>query len=213
MKIALVGYRSWALIAFGKLIEKFPDVSFGVYTKPNNLNGVEDTIILAAGWSWIFDTDTLKKNKFVAAMHPSDLPQYAGGSPIQHQIVDGVTKTKATLFEATENIDGGPILYKTDMSLEGHMPDIFNSLTKVTIELFSKFILDWPNIPKQTQEQGDIYKRLTPDSSKLSIKDVQNMSVLDLYNYIRCREDPYPNVYVEDDSGKLYFRNVEFENE
>ena len=51
-------------------------------------------------------------------MHPSDLPKYAGGSPIQHQIINGVINSKATLFEVTKEIDSGPILYKTNLSLD-----------------------------------------------------------------------------------------------
>ena len=27
---------------------------------------------------------------------------------------------------------------------------------------------------------------------------------------IRCREDPYPNAFIEDKHGKLFFKKVEF---
>jgi len=37
------------------------------------------------------------------------------------------------------------------------------------------------------------------------------MSTRELYNFIRCRQDPYPNVYLEDEFGKLIFKNVEYE--
>ena len=36
------------------------------------------------------------------------------------------------------------------------------------------------------------------------------MTAQNLYDTIRCREDPYPNAYIEDETGRLIFKRVEF---
>ena len=38
----------------------------------------------------------------------------------------------------------------------------------------------------------------------------RKMSAREIYNFIRCREDPYPNTYYEDDTGTILFKSVDF---
>ena len=211
MKLALLGYRKWALNAFSLIQKEYPMHDYTVITNPDEVGDLEDCVVLGAGWSWLISNEFLAKNEMVALVHPSDLPEYAGGTPIQHQILDGLLNTKATLFEVTNKLDAGPIIYKTDFSLSGSMDDIFVSLTKATMDLFSNFLDNYPDIPRLSQKVGMVRKRLTPDQSQLSADDFKTMSVFDIYNHIRCREYPYPNAYIEDHSGRLYFSNVRFE--
>ena len=211
MKVVLAGYREWATAAFSILKNEIKNVSFVEVNTPEQLNKISNSIVLGAGWSWILDESFLTRNKITALVHPSDLPSYAGGTPLQHQIINGITQTKATLFEVTNDLDGGPILYKSDLSLSGNMTDVFESLTKATVNLFKQFINDYPNVNKQYQTQGKIYKRLKPEDGEITREMFQDMSALDLYNYIRCREKPYPNTFLKDKTGTLYFGNVSFE--
>tara|TARA_Y100000310_G_scaffold331187_1_gene404305 strand:- start:120 stop:782 length:663 start_codon:yes stop_codon:yes gene_type:complete len=210
MKIVLIGYRPWALSAFETITKQKPSIEFTTINNPRELLKVESSIILGAGWSWVINQDLLNKNKITALVHPSNLPDYAGGSPIQHQIIDGLTCSKATLFEVTKDIDGGPILYKTDLCLKGHMDQIFNNLRDCTVKLFLQFIDNYPNLPRQQQSPKKIYRRIKPEDSKFLKSEISRMTAKQLYNYIRCKESPYPNMYIEDKSGKLYFKKVEF---
>ena len=68
-------------------------------------------IIVLLGWSWILRKEIVN-NYYVIGIHPSDLPNYAGGSPIQNQIINGISSSKCTLFKVTRDIDQGPILGK-----------------------------------------------------------------------------------------------------
>ena len=59
-------------------------------------------------------------------------------------------------------------------------------------------------------------KRLQPHESnlidnleKLLLSD--DVSVKNIYNFIRCKTNPYPNAFIEDETGKLYFEKVKFE--
>ena len=211
MKIILAGYREWALNTFNAVIESYPHIDFTVVKSHKELLNARKSIILCAGWSWIFKSDFIEKNEIICLMHPSDLPDYAGGSPIQNQVIEGVTETKATLFKADEHIDTGPIIKKVPISLEGDITQIYKELERATIYLFSYFLENYPKIEFKDQVVEKVYKRLTPKQSMLTKLQVKKMSIKEIYNFIRCRTDPYPNVYLEDDTGRIYFEKVRFE--
>ena len=215
MKIILAGYRQWALKSFDQLIKKYPHIDFKIVKTQKDLLNFKNSIILCAGWSWIFKKKYIENNEIICLMHPSDLPNYAGGSPIQNQIIEGVEETKATLFKADCNIDTGPILKKTRISLSGNLEQIFLELERVTVILFSYFIDKYPNNTIKYSEQivTKTYKRLKPSQSELTKSMVNSMTTKQIYDFIRCRTDPYPNVYLEDHTGRIYFKEVKFEKD
>ena len=67
------------------------------------------------------------------------------------------------------------------------------------------------NIFKNTNKTSKCYKRIKPEDSELTKKMFQELSSKELFNLIRCREDPYPNCFLKDSSGKLIFKHCEFE--
>ncbi|GIR96779.1 hypothetical protein CM15mP99_4140 [bacterium] len=56
-------------------------------------------------------------------------------------------------------------------------------------------------------------KKRTPHDSKLSKKDLISLSARELYNFIRCLEDPYPNAYIEDETGRMLLKKVTLNKE
>ena len=213
MKIVFAGYRSWALSAFIEVIETCNIKDYELVKNPEELGKVSNSVVIGAGWSWIIPQNVIERNKVIALMHPSDLPDYAGGSPIQHQIIDGLTETKACLFKVDNKLDSGPVFLKKRMSLEGNIEDIFDSLKDATRDLLVQFITKYPSISEtpQRHSKDSIRKRLQPKDSMLTKKDIQGLSTKNLYNLMRCRENPYPNVYIEDEFGRLYFEKVRYE--
>lgn len=224
--IILAGYRDWALNAFSR-IESIADdmgwdVTFQTVTSDSALTSVcamlddspmrSGSVVFLAGWSWILPS-WLVKNITCVGVHPSDLPAYAGGSPIQHQVSDGITQTKATLFRLRSQIDAGEIVCKAPLSLEGHMTDIFAALERATTQLFVQYwtaaeagtLTFTPQINATTPR-----RRLKPEYSMIPRSTLASAPCKELWNIIRCREDPYPNAYLEDETGKLILRHVEF---
>jgi len=215
VKVLFCGYREWALKAYSNLSQIRQEDELSLAKTPEELLLATETqsydVIMLAGWSWKVPSEVLNSS-YVVGMHPSDLPHFAGGSPIQNQILAGIKQTNASLFKLTPQFDAGPILGKRAFSLKGHMQDVFNELTRVTIELFDDFLSHYPNVPEAPQEVGgNSVRRLRPDQSRLTIERISEMTCSQLYDEIRCREDPYPNVYLEDHTGRLYIKLVEFE--
>jgi methionyl-tRNA formyltransferase len=170
---------------------------------------------MLAGWSWKIENSVVN-NSYVVGLHPSDLPNFKGGSPIQNQILQGITKTKASLFKLTECFDDGPVLLQTELSLKGSINNIFKNLKAATITLFNRFLKEetFNKNPPASKNGGSYYKRLSKEDSRVFPKCFLEMNALTLYNLMRCREDPYPNVFIEDKTGRLLFKKVDFiENE
>lgn len=216
MKILFAGYRDWARGALLKfyLSDSKERCSIEFVETPERLDEELETktydLVFLAGWSWIVPKELCEKH-FIVGVHPSDLPSYAGGSPIQHQILAGISNTKMSVFRISPVLDGGGILYKTDLCLDGNMDDIFESLKWATVDCLKHLVDNWPNVEEKKQDHREKpLRRLLPKDSELTIDRFQSMNAKQLYDFMRCREYPYPNVYIEDDSGKLLIERVHF---
>ena len=96
MKVIFLAYREWSLDVY-KAIERHPNVQFCVLCKTQveleklDLNDFD--LIISCGWSEELGNETLSKIKAIG-VHCAELDRYSYGSPIQLQIIDGITRTK-----------------------------------------------------------------------------------------------------------------------
>ena len=214
MKIVFCGYRNWSINLFNKLKEKYNKVNFNLIINNKEFqlfDFIGTNFIICAGWSWIIPNHIVD-NYLVIGTHPSDLPAYAGGSPLQNQIIDGIVKTKNTLFRLSSVLDGGEIIYKNELLLEGNIENIFKHFEDSSYKLLVKFIDNYPDNPRIKQNTKDIHhvKRIKPKYSELTSDKISKMTCKELYNFIRCRTDPYPNVFIKDNIGILKFNDIDF---
>lgn len=215
MKVLFCAYRDWTRSVLNDLRDQYrpSDVGFTFAASPEEMRrNVQDQrfdLIVVVGWSWIIDESIVNDN-VVVGMHPSKLPDYAGGSPIQHQIIDGLKGSEATLFQLTSKLDGGGVWGSEPFSLEGHLDDVLDQLSNATTRLLVRFLDAWPNVEFKVQAHGTVRKRLKPEQSELTKETLASMTCERLYDLIRCREDPYPNTFLEDETGRLVFKRVEF---
>ena len=220
IRIAFCGYREWANEIFENikhnprldnpiLIKSKEEYDIWILDAPSELD-----FILFVGWSWIIPQRVLTKY-LCLGIHPSNLPDFRGGSPIQNQIICGIKETYISLMTLHEKIDEGDIWIKEDLSLEGdNVRIIFDNIVGSSIRLLNKFFNKYPDIQAEKQRigEGSCYKRRKAEESKITIKQMETMSLEDLYNFIRCLTDPYPNAYLEDEHGnRLFFKEVRFQ--
>ena len=216
MKVVLIGYREWALNAFSNF-QNFPVIKstddFNNFIK--DYDQKERLCLIFVGWSEIIQSEIIQ-NHICICLHPSDLPKYRGGTPIQHQRINGIKKTKLTAFRMDNGIDSGPIIYKMDMSIDGHMKDIFSSLTSASVKIIHEIIMNqndtFLNGLPQKDEESTLYKRRKPQDSEITIDELKNSSSEQLYDKICSLEDPYPNAFIKtNDNKKLLIKCVEIE--
>jgi methionyl-tRNA formyltransferase len=212
--ILYVSYREWANNAYHEIALDIDHITTtqDLLTYLDNNQNIE--YIFFVGWSEIINNDILEKYSCFC-VHPSMLPLYRGGSPIQNQIIDGVLDSGVTLFKMNQKLDAGPIVYQKYLSLRGDLNSIFNRITFITADLIRNFILQIEegaelNMLIQNENNATLYKRRKPSESQITLDEIQKSTALQLYNKIRSLDDPYPNANIKCyDGSKLYIKKAE----
>ena len=166
-------------------------------------------VVLYYGWSWKIPKEIYSK-KLCLILHPSPLPKYRGGSPLQHQIIAGEKQSAVTICKVVDRLDTGDIYSQTPFSLEGTLDEIFERIVKIgtrdTIQILHSIENNTIKTYKQIDSKATTFKRRKPIESELKLKDFKTKSAKELYNFIRALADPYPNAFIKcKDGKKLYF--------
>ena len=209
MKILCVGYRDWAIKIYTNLMKKRKDKIFLHYTKSyleKKILKINPDIILFYGWSWIIK-EKVFKNYNCFMLHPSPLPKYRGGSPIQNQIIRGEKISAVTIFKINEIIDGGDIYFQKKISLIGSLNKIFEKIviegTNGTLKILNTKKI---KIKKQNHNTATYFTRRKPEQSEITIKEIKEKPAEYIANKIRMLDDPYPNAFIRLKNKKLFIK-------
>jgi len=167
----------------------------------NNIRNYNPDYILFYGWSKIINPKLINDFKCIM-LHPSPLPKYRGGSPIQNQIIRGEKDSAVTLFLMDDGIDTGDIIAQKFLSLKGNLNEIFNRITKVGLELTLNILDNGYTQYKQDESNATYHKRRKPEMSEITFDEILNKDAEYLHNKIRMLQDPYPNAFIRTKDGK-----------
>jgi methionyl-tRNA formyltransferase len=220
MKVLFLGYRSWSKEAIEKVVSHPKIENYLICQSKKDFEVVDlekFDLLVTLGWSEELGEGICSKIKAIG-LHCAELDRYSYGTPIQLQIIDGIVKTKHRIFpfiyDPTSNrahTHTREYSHEMDLYLHGGMEDIFYQLTATSIALLNAFFDDYPNIVfKKWPEESITRAKRVPEDSKLEREDFRNYSTKYLYNLIRSLGSPYPNAYVEDEFGTLYFERVRY---
>lgn len=206
MKIVFYAYRDWAIDIFKSVNQKekylISNIDYAV------LENINPDLVFFIGWSNIIPNNIINKYTCIC-LHPSPLPKYRGGSPIQNQIINGEKDSATTFFIMDEGLDTGDILYQEHLDLSGELSDIFERIQKSAIKLIPIIIEDFKNETvikiKQDNSKSTLFKRRKEKDSEITIDEILNSDPVYLYNKIRSLADPYPNAYIRCKDGKKLF--------
>lgn len=242
VRVGFVAYRGWAFQLLDQLQKKFKGtgVTFPLiitvpykeeiinYQPYKNLHILDpkDTkslttlvknaklnVILFYGWSWMVP-DELTTKYDCLCLHPSLLPRYRGGTPIQHQILHNAKDTGLSIIRMNDILDGGDILTQRRFPLTGTISDIYGRMrdhgAKATIAILKKYQTDSVTFtPQKNLEKYPPYRRRKPQESELKFEQLTNMSGKEVYNFVRALGHPYPNAYITLKEGdKLIIQEV-----
>jgi methionyl-tRNA formyltransferase len=205
MRIACVGYREWALNIYDRLANT-TDHCYLIFRsksqfKEDILRDFKPDLVLFYGWSWIIP-DTLIDQYLCLMLHPSPLPKYRGGSPIQNQIIAGEKNSQVSIFVMTNKLDEGDLVGQANISLEGTLNEIFKEIETVGIFLTHKIIDQGMIRLPQNNSEATYFKRRKNADSEISIQELTQCTAEFLYNKIRMLADPYPNAFIRTKDGK-----------
>jgi len=163
-------------------------------------------LLLAAHWRYLLPPPLLPRFRSGAfVLHDSLLPSYRGFSPTVWAMVNGETRTGATLFEAVPAVDAGAIVGQEEVAID---PDetIADVMTKVTdaylalVERFLPALVDGsaPRRPQDESRATYTCKRSPADNH------IDWSAPTDrVWNLIRAVTAPYSGAYSHLDGARL----------
>ena len=144
----------------------------------------EFDVVFALGFTRILKRDFLKANDQVLIVHESNLPFGKGFSPLQWQILEGKNNIVFSLLEASVKVDSGDIIDQIELNLDGQelYDEIRSKQAKLTFELVTNFIRNYPNYTKTKQSgKSTFYRKREISDSELDI----NLPIKELFPLLR----------------------------
>lgn len=214
MNIVICTIKTWNILNAKELIEKYQNKhSIHVISEKNefnyeNLCKLEPDYIFFPHWSYIIPSEIFTKWQCIV-FHMTDLPYGRGGSPLQNLIVRGFDNTKISAIKVVQELDGGPIYLKEDLSLSGSAEDIFKRASSIIFNKMIPFILDKSPVPVEQSGEVVPFKRRTKEQSQIN----SDMTLKEIYDYIRMLDaEGYPNAYISYGKYKLKFTSADYDN-
>lgn len=151
-------------------------------------------VCLLLSCSHLLNSENLGLHSHNLVVHESGLPRGKGWSPMTWQILGGSNVIPISLFEATEELDAGPIYLQEQIILEGNeLVDEWRSLqAQKTIELCLRWLDCYKDVVAGAQFQDgepSYYQRRRPQDSRLD----PSLSLIKQFNLIRVVDNErYP---------------------
>ena len=127
----------------------------------------QDSVGLIAAYGRIVGPKTLSKlNDHIYGIHPSLLPKYRGPSPLQKQILDGVSDSGVTVFKIDLSEDTGPIVatHKAVIQDTDTWITLGNRLFSLGTDLFLSLDPEHLSLTPQIESEATYTKKLTRQS-------------------------------------------------
>ena len=221
MNIVCFGYRDWSLRLFDAL-RGVEGINVAVFSSRGFVNtkvleSLEPDLVLFYGWSWIVPKEVV--DSFLClCLHPSPLPKYRGGSPIQNQIINGEQDSAVTIFRMTEGIDDGGICFQKEISLAGNIEAIYERIfvvgLKGTVEVVEKLKADKLEFSEQDENKATVFERRKPKESEITADEIKNKDAQSIHDKIRMLTEPYPNAYITcGDGSRVYLTESHLERD
>ena len=194
-QILCITYRDWALEIYKMLADVLPQYNFKIiFNDAKNIDAsaiktFQPDIILWYGWSWIVPASIVEQYDCMC-LHPSPLPKYRGGSPLQNQILNGEKNSAVTIFKMSAGLDDGDIVRQIHMSLQGNIEDIFFRMTTLGFAATCDFLKNGYSLKPQDHSAATLFKRRKPADSEITLDEIQSQSREYIYNKIRMLTGP-----------------------
>lgn len=174
----------------------------------SQLTKYKHIVLLFYGWSWMIPKELYERYTCLI-LHPSPLPKYRGGSPIQNQILAGETTSAVSIIQTAAAVDAGDIYLQLPFSLKGNLSAILHRIASVgaraTIQVLNEIATKKAHPYPQDETQATIAKRRKPQESEITVEEIKNSTARELYNKIRSLAAPYPLPFIMAKDGRKIF--------
>jgi methionyl-tRNA formyltransferase len=167
------------------------------------IKNINPDVILVMGWYYMVPTKIRNLALYGAwGIHASLLPNYAGGAPLVWAIINGESKTGATLFQLGDGVDDGDIIDQVEVEIEHEdtIKEVYSKITLVSKKMLSNAFHNPDKIrfKKQDKDRIRVFPQRKPDDGELDL----TKPAMELYNFIRAQSAPYPGAFIRTCDGK-----------
>ena len=203
IKYLIISKKKWDIKNF-KVLNK----SFKFLEKLNKreITKYSPKIIFFIHWSHKIPSEIFT-NFLCIQFHSSNLPKFKGGSPIQHQIIRGLKKTKITAFKVTDKIDGGDICLKNHLILNGTADQIYKRMEKKCIFMIKNLSTKKKLLFRKQNGKSSYFKRRKFIES--NICSIKTPNLKKIFNFIRMLDAPgYPKAFIDLKKYKIFLEKA-----
>jgi methionyl-tRNA formyltransferase len=198
MKITILtdNPNSW-IIPYVDIIKKELSITHYVSHVFSHNDVKEGDILFLLSCEKIIKKEILDLNNNNIVVHPSELPNGRGWSPLAWQILEGKNKIPVSLFEAVEDVDAGPVYILDYIELSGSElnEEIKDSQGKKTTEMVLSYVNNYPMDPKPQTGTPSFYKKRKEKDNELDI----DKSISEQFNLLRIVDNErYPIHFYKD---------------
>lgn len=130
----------------------------------------EGDVCFLLGCMKLLSPDILSRNRNNIVVHESDLPEGRGFSPVAWQVLAGVRCIPVTLFEATAEMDAGPVWLRSTIWLDGTelLPELRKKQGEKTVEMCLDYLARRESLtPVPQRGPASRFRRRTREDDRL----------------------------------------------
>ena len=165
---------------------------------------------IVAGFPLIFPKKLVNLPKYgLINCHAGLLPKYRGGSPLNWQIINNEKYFGISVLKIAKKIDQGDIIKTKKFLLRKkyNINDLHNKANMSfpnLVEISIKSLINGIKLKKQKKSNSYFPQR----NSKHSKINFTNKTYLELYNFVRALQKPYPSPFFIYKNKNIYFKSI-----
>ena len=202
--------NEWSDHLYRKLSDNMGDSSWLRISNIDEISFIKDLNldwVFFFHWSHIVPREIWSSHRCVV-LHTSNLPNGRGGSPIQNQIIRGVTKSRVNALEMTGQVDSGGVYCFSDITLQGSLRDIWMTIASQSFDLIQKCVKENP-LPVDQEVLSDITSYKRRKSSSLNL----DCEISNVYDQIRMLDgEGYPRSNIKIGNFIIEFSRAGFDD-
>ena len=157
--------------------------------EPDCVCSLNPDLIVSCAYGQLIPVSIIEAPKYGCLnIHPSPLPKYRGGAPIQRAVMNGDTSTEVCLMEIAEKMDAGKVYARIPAEIGPDMTssELFEALKAPGCQLIRTFLPKYLNgeLPGEVQDENGVViaRNIKREEEFVSFA---NESLDPLYNHIR----------------------------
>jgi methionyl-tRNA formyltransferase len=170
------------------------------------LDGRTADVLFAVGWRYLIPRNVYETTERASVVfHDSLLPKYRGFAPTNWAIINGETKTGASMFLMSDTVDSGPIIGQVEIDIESEQTirEVAENVTESYLSLLESNIEGLLSGEYSTTPQDESQATLTTKRVPADGEIDWSSSSESIHNLVRGLGDPWPGAFTTLNGRKL----------